>query len=302
MQTGPRPAAVAGFFYPLEKQALLGEIDRCFQDAEIGPGTSPPSSSNSVDEPETKLTRRTALECFVVPHAGYAYSGPVAAHVYSKVRSIFRGTKFAAIILGPNHYGVGSGIALSPSAEWETPLNRIDVDQRISEAIQSNSDLIDIDALAHSREHSIEVQVPFLQASSGGGLTGIVPISLMLQDKESMEEVADAIYGYVESKKDHNHSLLILGSSDLTHYEPQERAKEQDRKLIREIESLDVGSFYTILERNDISACGYGAVAVAMLIAKKLGKKRGQVLKYATSGDVTGEKNSVVGYSSVHFS
>jgi AmmeMemoRadiSam system protein B len=158
-----------------------------------------------------------------------------------------------------------------------------------------------MDELAHSREHSIEVQLPFLQAISAHLVSKvrIVPISLMLQDSKTAQEVGEDVSKVISASPD---PVLVIASSDLTHYEPAKAAGEKDRRLLEKVERLDVSSYYTVLERLNISACGYGAIATVMNISKRFGMKRANVLKYATSGDTSGDLSSVVGYSSVRFS
>ena len=286
---------MAGLFYPSDKEELLGSIRQSFL-GKLGPGAYFENKTQ-----ENKSTK--SVECFIVPHAGYTYSGQIAAHSYLKANELLgNAEELTAIVLGPNHYGIGSGVALSPNTSWETPMGNIVVNKSLSKEISKKSEIVDFDALSHSREHSIEVQVPFIQCALGASRkVSLVPICLMLQDPESMSELANAIQsslGSIESKHD---SILILGSSDLTHYEPEEKASLKDQKLLSQVESLDVPGFYSELERNNVSACGYGAIASVMILARKLGKKRGKILKYATSAEVTGDKSSVVGYSAVHF-
>jgi AmmeMemoRadiSam system protein B len=296
-----RPAAVAGFFYPSDKQVLLDEIQRCFSDKNIGPGVDLPNSPKYIENEQAK----PSAECFIVPHAGYTYSGPVAAHSFYKALelSISKSKAVTAIILGPNHYGLGSGVALSPSAAWETPLGYVKVNREMSQEISDSSQIIDTDEIAHLREHSIEVQIPFLQFLCKSKDLQIIPICLMMQDRETADEVSEAIYQAVHLRLDgKENSFLILGSSDLTHYERASNARHQDGKLLEQVQAMNISSFYTALERLNITACGYGAIAIAMSVAKKLRRAKGDLLKYATSGDVTGDESSVVGYSAVHFS
>ena len=299
MSANIRPPVVAGQFYPARKLDLLAEINRCFRDRKIGPGISFPEDFKGRES----IKQPCQIDCFVVPHAGYAYSGAVAAHSYAAAHVDLNSKQktLTAIILGPNHQGVGSGIALSPSDEWETPLGRVRIDLKLSKEISESSEIIDVDGLAHSYEHSIEVQLPFLQTLTTNRDLAFVPISLMLQDRESAEEVADSIFKVIKSDQHRSDQFLILGSSDLTHYESQSRANAQDMKLLDKIETLDLPSYYSTLERNNVTACGYGAIAVVMRVSQKLGKTKGTVLKYGTSGDVTGDMSSVVGYSAVHF-
>ncbi|MHB8566634.1 MAG: AmmeMemoRadiSam system protein B [Nitrososphaerales archaeon] len=295
---GVRPPAVAGLFYPGNRDVLFEQIHRCFTNP-MGPGSFP------INEASKKTTKKEKIfACFVVPHAGIVYSGAVAAHAYLKASSKISKMQerdLLAIIIGPNHYGIGSGVALSDSRAWETPLGLVRVNTEFSKKISHSSGIIDIDEMSHSREHSIEVQLPFLQTIIGisGKSLEIVPICMMLQNRETAEQVSTAILSTM--KKHNQRDMLILGSSDLTHYEPHDQASSKDRNLLEAIRNLDVLELFTVLERQNISACGYGAIATVMYVAKELGKKSGNLLKYATSGDVTGDMASVVGYSAVEF-
>jgi AmmeMemoRadiSam system protein B len=292
MNDATRLPVVAGSFYPADKDELFETIHQCFTHR-LGPGAFPSSRSARKGFP---------TECLIVPHAGYDFSGPVAAHSYNVAFEFFHTAKNNAksvIIVGPNHYGIGSGVTISRADSWETPLGTVRVDQQLSKELQHKCELIDRDDTAHSREHSIEVQLPFLQAISGcSGNWSFLPISLMMQDSRTATELGNAIFEFVVS---HKGSFLIIGSSDLTHYENQEQAARKDSMLLRQTSALDLQGFYTVLQRENITACGYGAIATLMQIAKRLGRSRGELLKYSTSGDVTGEKSSVVGYSSMRF-
>jgi MEMO1 family protein len=290
-----RLPAVAGMFYPLDKEDLFESIHRCFTHP-LGPGRFPQARES--DNIETKH-----VECLIVPHAGYEYSGPVAAHSYRIVHSFFQSASsekgVTVIILGPNHYGIGSGVALSPCESWITPLGKVRVNKEFSKKLLQDCDILDSDELAHSREHSIEVQLPFLQVMSNKKANwSFVPISMMLQDIDTAKQIADALFKLI-SKSDEN--VLVVGSSDLTHYEPQEQATKKDLKLLEALTKIDVSLFYGVLERLSVTSCGYGAIATVAQLSKKLGKTNGTVLKYSTSGDVTGDLSAVVGYPSVHF-
>lgn len=292
-----RQPAVAGQFYPSEKDELYELIHRSFTSS-IGPGKFPsPSISQSIEEIST-------VECFIVPHAGYIYSGPVAAHSYKVAFDFFQKFKgeerIIVFIFGPNHYGIGSGVALSGATKWRTPLGDVALASDHVKILASDSRIMDIDDIAHSREHSIEVQVPFLQATAGSLIekVSIIPICLMLQDIDTAVEVGGEVFSLIEQMKS---PVLVIGSSDFTHYEPHEKASLKDHALLEEVTKLQIPTFYNVLERRNVTACGYGAIATVMHISHKLGKRRGLLLKYATSGDTSGDKSSVVGYSAVHF-
>ncbi|MHB1868575.1 MAG: AmmeMemoRadiSam system protein B [Nitrososphaerales archaeon] len=289
-----RLPAVAGMFYPLDKDELFESIHRCFTHS-LGPGRFP-------DNTNAKKKENDRVECLIVPHAGYEFSGPIAANSYLVAHDFFQtitNKMTTAIIIGPNHYGIGSGVALSSATTWLTPLGEIKIAGELSKKLRENCDIIDVDDIAHYKEHSIEVQLPFLQAvSKKGNDLRILPISLVLQDIETAQQIAE---GLLELIKSTDGEFLVIGSSDLTHYEAQAQATKKDAKLLESVTKLDLKDFYSVLERLSISACGYGAIATVMQVAKKLGRKRGVVLKYATSGDVTGDKSAVVGYPSVRF-
>jgi MEMO1 family protein len=289
--SGIRLPAVAGYFYPSSKEDLRRSLASCFENSKIGPGAAFP-----IETKESASKKSSRVNCFVVPHAGYEYSGPVAAFSYLKLSSL-KNIKLTAIILGPNHNGIGSGVALSPSSKWRTPLGDIDVNRSICEELSRASDLMDTDALAHLHEHSIEVQLPFLQAVLGS--FSVVPISMMLQDNETSKDVSEAIRKVILSGSHKDENFVVLASSDLTHYEPQREANQKDHKVLEKIRDLDVNGFYTVLERDNVTACGYGPIACATRIAKAMGSVKGEVLKYATSGDSTGDYSAVVGYSAV---
>jgi AmmeMemoRadiSam system protein B len=219
------------------------------------------------------------------------YSGPIACHSFyaisSEIPELF-------IIVGPNHWGIGSSVATMKDCKWNTPLGDVEVDSEAVEEILHLSEIIEIDSLAHTREHSLEVQIPILQEVYSD--FKILPISLINQNKDTSEEIGQAMAKIAEKK-----NVMIIGSSDFTHYEQNEFAHEQDMALIEPILRLNVENFYRVLEDRNVSACGYGAIASTMIACKKLGATKGELLKYATSGDITGDKNSVVGYGSIVF-
>ena len=274
-----REPAVSGIFYPKNPNELREDIESLFRDPNFGPGNLPPSGNNE------------RIYGMVSPHAGYMYSGAVAAHGYYDLSS----SKFeSALILGPNHYGLGSEVALMDKGSWETPLGKVEIDSEVAQSIHQNCDIISIDESAHSRDHCIEVQLPLLQYIKGQ--FKIVPIILINQGKNTCKKLGTDIY---ESIKDRN--LIPIASSDLTHYEANNLAYEKDKLLISAILSLDIEKFYSVLISFNVTACGYGAIATVMEISKRMGATKGRLLKYATSGDIAGDNKSVVGYSSILF-
>jgi AmmeMemoRadiSam system protein B len=199
------------------------------------------------------------------------------------------------IIIGPNHYGIGTEVAAMAEGLWETPLGQVEINQDLSLGISRNSEIIDLDDFAHSRDHCLEVQLPFIQYIKKSKFR-IVPIILITQDRQTANDIGISI-----AQSTLNTNSLLIASSDFTHYESNTEAHRKDSELINAILSLDVLKFYTTLERENVSACGYGAIASIMIAAKKLGATKGELLKYATSGDIIGDTNTVVGYSSIVF-
>jgi len=273
-----RTPAVAGMFYPKEKNELKKIIKDCFLH-KFGPGKTPPSNI------------KKKIFGVICPHAGYMYSGPIACHSFYAITS---DTPELFIIVGPNHWGIGSSIATMKDCKWSTPLGDIEVDSEAAEEISHLSKIIDIDYFSHTREHSLEVQIPMIQETYSD--FKILPISMINQDKDTAKDVGLAMVKIAEKKK-----VMIIGSSDFTHYEQNEFAHKQDMALIEPILKLDVEKFYEILEEKNVSACGYGAIASTMIACKELGATKGELLKYATSGDITGDTKSVVGYGSIVF-
>jgi len=277
-----RRPSQAGMFYAGTAESLKKQIEECFLHR-LGPGKIPKIA-------EKGPRKVIGLIC---PHAGYVYSGPVAAHSY--YRLAIDGKPEVFIILGPNHMGYGSAIALMNEGIWRTPLGDIEIDYETASRILRASEVIDIDETAHKFEHSIEVQLPFLQFLYGSNFK-FVPIAFLMQDLESSREVGKALAKAIEGK-----NAVIIASTDMTHYESHEHAMHKDKLALSAVEKLDEEEFYSIIESYNISACGYGPVAALITAAKLLGVKRAEILSYKTSGDITGDYSSVVGYASVCF-
>ena len=275
-----RTPAVAGMFYPKEREELKTVIRDCFLHS-FGPGKVPPAANDE------------NILGVICPHAGYMYSGPVATNSFYSVSSQ---KPELVIIVGPNHWGIGCGVAAMKEGQWQTPLGNVEVDTESAIQINKITKVIELDFFSHTRDHSLEVQVPILQEVYSHKFK-ILPIILINQDYQTAKEVGSAIAKIANTKK-----TMIVGSSDFTHYEENSYAHKQDKALIEPILDLDVEGFYKILQENQVSACGYGAIASTMVACKELGAKKGRLLKYATSGDVTGDKSSVVGYASIVFS
>lgn len=275
-----RTPAVAGMFYPKTQQELRSTIRDCFLHS-FGPGKLPP------------LPDGKNIIGVICPHAGYMYSGPIAAYSYYAISSL---KPDLVIIIGPNHWGIGCNIATMKDGLWRTPLGDVEVDTDAAVEINKATKNIELDFFSHTRDHSLEVQIPMLQEIYSHKFK-ILPIILIDQSYNAIIEIGMSVSKIAKNKK-----TVIIGSSDFTHYEENEFAHKQDKSLIKPILEMDVNEFYNILQKNQISACGYGAIASTMIACKELGATRGTLEKYATSGDVTGERSSVVGYASIIFS
>jgi AmmeMemoRadiSam system protein B len=218
------------------------------------------------------------------------YSGPVAAHSYLALSE--EKAPETAIILCPNHTGHGSAVSLMGEGYWETPLGRMKIDQDLSKAIFKASGMIDMDESAHQYEHSIEVQLPFLQYLYGSSIN-IVPICMGFQDLETSRNVGEAV---AEAAKDRN--TVIIASTDMTHQEPQQSAARKDRLVLDAVEAMDEEKVQEVVRVNRMTMCGYGPVSAALVASKRLGADRAEILSYHTSGDITGDRGAVVGYAS----
>lgn len=268
-----RKPAVAGQFYPGDAGRLKSEIASCFK-SPIGPGSAEPPKS----------VRARSIVGAVAPHAGYVFSGPVAAHLYLKLWA--QKAPETIVILGPNHTGYGAGAAVT-SEDFQTPLGIVQTDKKMVGDLVD--DLIIDDSSAHAYEHSLEVQVPFIQYI--GWKSRIVPICLGLHDYESLVDVGRRIRGAIADRDD----VLVLASSDMSHYVTAKVAKELDMKAIDCILALDSKKLYQTVLTNNITMCGFGPV-ISMIEAVK--GTKATLLKYATSGDVQ-PMREVVGYASV---
>jgi AmmeMemoRadiSam system protein B len=278
-----RKPCQAGSFYAGKKEALIKEIESCFLHS-LGPGKLP----------KVNQTGERTLIALVCPHAGYMYSGPIAAHSYYAMA--LDGIPETVIIIGPNHTGLGSGVSMMSEGYWETPLGTLQINSELAKKIYKSSTLIDLDESAHLYEHSIEVQLPFLQYLYNDKIT-IVPICMMMQDLETSAEVGKAI---AEASQEKN--VIIVASSDMTHYENAEVAKRKDKLAIDAILNLDEFKLESTVYSHNISMCGYGPVAAALKASKMLNAEKAKLLAYGTSGDITGDYSSVVGYAAIAIS
>jgi len=268
----------AGSWYAGTAESLRRQIEEeCFLHR-LGPGEVPKLN-------EKGPRKIVGLLC---PHAGYMYSGPVAAYSYGALAR--DGKPETVVVLGPNHTGFGSAVSVMVEGVWRTPFADVPINSKVAKAIQAASKYLDVDDSAHLYEHSIELQLPFLQYVLGSGFD-FVPICMMLQDFEVAVDIGRAIAKGLE-----NINAVVIASSDLTHYEPQSSAEKKDTMVVEAIRRLDEKELFEVVERYSISMCGVGPTVSMIVASKILGAKNGVLLKYATSGDVTGDKSSVVGY------
>lgn len=224
-----------------------------------------------------------------MPHAGYVFSGYEAAHVYYHLAR--QEKPELVVLLGPNHTGLGSTVAVS-GEDWSTPLGEAECHVQVVEKLEKSCDNVTRDEMSHSHEHSIEVQIPFLQYIYGD--FKFVALSLGLQTLEVARELGRCM-------ADIEGDTLIMASSDFTHFESAERAREKDLEAIDSILELDEGGMMESIARNRTTACGYGAIAASMVASKLKGAGRGELLKYGNSGDVTGDYSNVVAYAGILF-
>jgi AmmeMemoRadiSam system protein B len=277
-----RKPSVADAFYAGSRSKLTEQITECFTH-KFGPGHVPAP----VDHGPRKIVG------IISPHAGYAYSGPVAANGYSMLAA--DGMPDVFVILGPNHTGYGSGVSIVTEGGWETPLGVAAIDAAFARQIQKAASIIDIDEEAHAFEHSIEVQLPFIQFLFKDAVK-FVPICMMMQDLRTSREIAKVIVEQSEGR-----DVVIIASSDFTHYEPHDAAVRKDEMAIEAITRLDDGALNELGESSKVTMCGYGPITTLIAAAKLIGGVRAELLTHKTSGDITGDKGAVVGYSSLVF-
>ena len=292
-----RNPAVAGYFYKDSPAALKKQVESFL----------------------IPIAKRTKAIGVVSPHAGFIYSGPVAGAVYSSVE-----IPDIVVLIGPNHTGLGESVSLMAEGLWETPLGTVEIDKTLAASIVAKSSRIRKDSLAHLHEHSLEVQLPFLQYFKKD--FKIVPIQMLDTRLETCLEVGRAVGEAIadcglliadcKTKEKHEirdaeskfairnsqseiPSMLIIASSDMTHYEEAGRAKDKDFKAIQSILDLDPEGLYRTIKDNGITMCGYGPTVAMLTAAKMLGASKAELVKYANSGDVSGDYGKVVGYAGV---
>jgi AmmeMemoRadiSam system protein B len=286
-----RKPAVAGQFYDANKISLSEKIKECFLD-DRGPGRLPKIFKGN-----------KKVRGLIVPHAGYIYSGAIAAHPYYFLAS--NGFADTFIILGPNHTGIGSGVSVMTEGSWLTPIGTVPINERLSKNLWK--EIIDKDENAHMYEHSIEVQLPFLQFSAGSKKFDFVPICMAMQDFETASEVGKIV---ADAIKNTDENIVIIASTDFSHagfnymsmppsgMRVDEYAKKQDKLAIDQILKMNPEGLINTVQNNNISMCGYGPVAVMLTAAKILGASKAELLKYGSSYEVH-PGSSCVGYGAL---
>jgi len=231
----------------------------------------------------------------VCPHAGYVYSGRVAAETVAKSKPAS-----TYVILGPNHTGAGQPFSLMREGVFRTPLGDARIDCDLAKEILKHSRLLEDDFLAHQREHSIEVQLPILQHFCGDFQFVPITVGHVSSGEELLkvcEDIGGAIASAVGARKD---NVVVVASTDLTHYEPEDLAREKDDLAIKEILSLDAGGLINVVHENSISMCGVAPTAATIIACKKLGAAGAELVDYTTSAEASGDTSQVVGYAGVH--
>jgi len=263
-----RKPAVGGYFYPGKEDALRKMIQ-------------------GMIDPECEKKKAIGV---ISPHAGFEYSGPVAGAVFSSVE-----LPDTFLVLGPSHRPIRSEIAIMKQGVWETPLGDAQVDSSLAELIMGHSALITEDNSAHMNEHSLEVQLPFIQYFKKD--VAVVPICISYHvGFEELEELGKSL---AKGIKEFGKDVLIVASTDMSHYVEQSEAEEKDFLAIDKILKLDAKGLHQVVERKSISMCGYQPTTSALVAAQELGAREATLIKYQTSGDRTGNYSEVVGYAGI---
>ncbi|MBI5378617.1 MAG: AmmeMemoRadiSam system protein B [Nitrospirae bacterium] len=260
-----RAPAVAGYFYPKAPEQLRRQVGAFLQ---VGP------------------QRRSAVG-LLVPHAGIVYSGSVAGAVYSRAR-----LRETVVLLGPNHTGLGARVAVMTSGVWEMPGGSVEIDAPFAETVLERARSASGDYVAHLREHSLEMQIPFLQLALER--FRIVPVVMLAMGYEVCRDLGEAIAAASEALKK---PVTIVASSDMTHYEQDAEARRKDRMALDRILALDPEGLHRVIREEGISMCGYGPAVAMLVAAKRLGGTEAELIRYATSGEVSGDYEQVVGYA-----
>ncbi len=277
-----RQPAVAGTFYPREPRELLARVEQF-----LAEGRAEDKSKNS----GTALESETSALACLVPHAGYVFSGAVAGAVYARIRIPKR-----IIVLGPRHRPGGANFAINSEGAWETPLGRVTIDSELARTLMAAWPLLVEDDVAHRREHSIEVQLPFLQAVSKD--FQFVPIAIGTLQFDELAELGRAIAKVISNFAE---PVLIVASSDLNHYESEEITHAKDHQAIDQMLALNPRGLYETVRREGITMCGCGPAVSAIIAALDLGATHAELIRHATSADVLGDRDDVVGYAGMLF-
>ena len=264
-----RHPAVAGRFYPSDPEALRQEVDTYLSQL-----------------PLRKVIG--ALGC-IAPHAGYTYSGHVAGAVFAGLE-----VPELCVVMCPNHTGMGRPFAIVSDGAWETPLGSVPIDSDFAAELKRRSQLLHEDSAAHRSEHAIEVELPFLQIRQPW--VKFVPIALGTGQFEALEQLGIAL---AEAIVAHGKPVLIVASSDMNHYESDAITRVKDQSAIEAILRLDVRSLHEVVTQQQVSMCGFGPAVTMLTAVKRLGATSAELVKYATSGDISGDRNAVVGYAGI---
>jgi len=281
MTSALRTPAVAGRFYPSRADELLRDVREY---------TSPGKTS-------LETGRIAAIGC-VAPHAGYIYSGGVAGAVYARVE-----IPECCVILCPNHTGKGRPLSIMANTTWQTPLGEVAADAEMGARLLRRFPALEEDSAAHRGEHAIEVQLPFLQARQPD--LNIVPIAVGTGDFNVLRGLGEALADVIadcqeeDQEEDRQEKVLIVASSDMNHYESDAITRVKDHKAIERVLAMDARGLWDVVMNEDISMCGFGPTIVMLTAAKLLGATSATLVKYATSGEVSGDYESVVGYAGI---
>lgn len=263
-----RKPIVAGRFYPATKEELLHTVEELFQNKQH----TPPIEASAV----------------IVPHAGYIYSGELAAKTLGTVH-----IPETVLLIGPNHTGQGEPASLSTDT-WSTPLGNVPVNTDLAKLIACDRKVVVVNEEAHTYEHSLEVQLPFLQKLQQN--LSIVPLTLGRLSYDTCEEVAELLY---RSITEYGKKTLIVASTDMSHYESRPVAEVKDKLALDAIMAMDPHTLYSTVHKNKISMCGVIAVVITLIICQKMGPKTAHLLDYMDSGRISGDTDQVVGYAGV---
>jgi len=266
-----RRPAVAGRFYPDDPDDLRAEALAYL------------SQAGGTNRPPVR-----ALGC-IAPHAGYMYSGHVAGAVFARVEVPQR-----CIVMCPNHTGVGRALAIMSEGAWQTPLGEVAIDAQLAAALKDRFPALQEDSAAHRAEHAAEVELPFLLLRQPG--LRFVPIALGTGQFEVLEQLGIALADVIAAQND---QVLIVASSDMNHYEPDAVTRAKDHRAIERILSLDPRGLFDVVTQQNSSMCGFGPAVAMLTAARQLGAKTAELVKYATSGDISGDREMVVGYAGI---